>query len=182
LAGIAAGCEKCCCLLRNVCNAPKFLSSWGQYNYLPLLRMSPLQIPTLEMELHICPTRRTLLTFLPLWLTWHATYARQRVKSMWKDPTALTLLSLSPSHVPDVWVFFNLLFFFNLRHGEEPHPSGGACRAPQAHLAVAAATALAEPFPSCARSYRPSELCPWGRQAAMASPGELAHGEQWWRP
>jgi hypothetical protein len=27
LAGIAAGCEKCCCLLRNVCNAPKFLSS-----------------------------------------------------------------------------------------------------------------------------------------------------------
>jgi hypothetical protein len=86
-----------------------WMSTWGQYNYLPLLRMSPLQMPTLEMELHICPTRCTLLTFLPLWLMWCTSVTPAGIW-MWKDqnapdlsPLEISLHGLHHWHVGPTW-------------------------------------------------------------------------------
>jgi hypothetical protein len=72
----------------------------GIYNYLLLLPMSPLQSPTLDLELHMCHIRCKMLTFLPLLPSCQSTSARQRGKHTGKDQIAheLLLLLLLYSH------------------------------------------------------------------------------------
>jgi hypothetical protein len=78
----------------------------GIFNYLPSLRMSPLQLPCLRMRLHICHPSIREPTYLPFFHMWQAMSSLPLWISTGNDKTAHAL----SFHVPTQPVAFAAMF------------------------------------------------------------------------